>query len=176
MLKTLFCFVVLAVSFCSLPAQSKRGPSTPEERQRAAAIAHKLEDAPLDKSLQPDREWALRWIIEVPDVHVNICANALGDFVAKKSKYKFEGEIVSQMLLSSAAFVIEHPEQAGDDQAQFFAGAQGALKAYDSILKSKPDAHSKPLDGLLEQQKDGKLQEAVQHSCSGNTQKSKIGE
>jgi len=178
MRKIFFCAVILTACLCNLLAQDKdkRGPSTPEERQRAAAIAHKLEDSPLDKGLQPDREWAMRWIIEVPDVHVNICANALGEFMAKKSKYKFEGEIVSQMVLSSAAFVIEHPEQAADEHAQFLAAAQGALKAYESILKSKPEAKSKPLDALLEQQKGGKLPEVVQHSCSGNMQKSKIGD
>ena len=174
-MRKILSFFLLTAFLCSLAAQDKRGASTPEERQRAAAIAHKLEEAPLDKNLQQEREWAMRWVIEVPDVHVNICANSLGDFLSKKSKYKYESEIVSQMLLSSAAFVIEHPDQAADEQGQYLAAAQGALKAYESILKSRPDAHSKPLDGLLQQQKNGKLQETVQHSCSGEMQKTKIG-
>jgi len=172
----LLLLILLTGSLWNAAAQDKRGPSTTEERQRAAAIAHKLEESPLDKSLQPDREWALRWVIEVPDVHVNICGKALSGFLSKKSKYKFESEIVTQMMLSSAAFVIEHPDQAADDQAQYLAGVQGTLKAYEAILKIKPDAKSKTLDELLQQQKDGKLQEAVQRNCSGEMQKTRVGE
>ena len=55
-----------------------RGPSTPEERSRFVAITHKLERDPLDRSLDGDRDWALRWLIEVPDVHTSLCSAVLG--------------------------------------------------------------------------------------------------
>jgi len=157
----LVCFGGLVVSLV-IGAQSapQRGPSTPAERERAVAIAHKLEQAPLDKSLRPDREWAILWLIQVPDVHVKLCTNVLGDFT--KSKYKYSPEITTQLTLSSAAFVIEHPDKAGDAVAQYLAGVEGALNAYRAIIKEKPQAKSDALDELLQKQAQGTLVEFVQ--------------
>src|SRR5262249_35079023 len=65
-------WVLLATLFLSMPGlghgQAKRGPSTPEERTRFVAIAQKLEQSPLNAGLRPEREWALLWLIQVPDV------------------------------------------------------------------------------------------------------------
>src|SRR5947208_1573698 len=99
-------------------AQEKRGPSTPEERERFMAIAHKLEANPLDKSLQPEREWALVWLIEIPDISVSLCSDALGsDFI--KKKYKYAPQITLQLTFSIGTFVIEHPDKANDKTAQY---------------------------------------------------------
>ena len=156
--------VLLAVvCLCSFAcAQNQRGPSTPEERERFVTIAHKLEQAPLDTSLQKEREWALLWLIQVPDVHVKMCTAALGNFL--KSKYKYSSEITIQLTFSSGAFVIEHPDKADDDLAQYVAGAEGALKAYQAILAAHPDAKSKELDQLLEKQAQGQLTDFVRES------------
>lgn len=159
----------LAVLVLSLSALaqggSSRGPSTAEERERAVTIAQKLEAAPLDKNLRPDREWLLRWLIEVPDIHITLCTDVLGDFM--KSKYRYSPEIVSQLTFSSAAFVIQHPDKSADKAAQHTAGVEGVLKAYVSILKSKPDAKSKPLDELVERQSQGQLADYVREASKG---------
>ena len=137
-----------------------RGPSTPGERTRLVAIAHKLEAAPLDKSLTADREWALRWLIEVPDISVKLCAESVGkDFL--RTKYKYRPELTVQLTLSSAAFVIEHPDQAGDSGAVFIAGAEGMLKSYAAILRDEPEAKWKALDEAIDQQQQGHLAEFV---------------
>src|SRR5262249_36310206 len=83
----------------------------------------------------------------------------LGDFM--KKKYKYSPEITIQLTFSSGAFIIEHPDQAKDASAQCLAGVEGALRAYQSILKAKPDAHSKALDEVLEKQRNGKLADHV---------------
>jgi hypothetical protein len=162
-------FLLVLVCLASLTnAQSKRGPSTPEERERFVAIAHKLEANPLDKTLQSDREWALRWLIEVPDISVSICSQALGPKFFN-TKYKYSGEIVGQLTLSQGAFVIEHPDKAQDFIAQYLAGAEGALKAYKAILQTAPKAKSKELDELLAKQANGQLtdflKETTQKAC-----------
>ncbi len=141
-----------------------RGPSTPEERQRFLNFAHKVESAPLDESLRPEREWATLWLIQVPDIHVNLCTAPLGDFM--KKKYKYSSEIVGQLMYSTAAFVIEHPERANDKTAQYVAGVEGVLRAYTAILAAKPDAHSKPLDDLLQKQSQDQLASTVRESAS----------
>jgi len=151
--------------------QDKRGPSTPEERTRFVAIAQKMEQSPLDPGLRPEREWALRWLIEVPDVSVNLCTAPLGDFM--KKKYKYSSEIVVQLTFSSGQFIIEHPDQAKDKNAQYLAGVEGALRAYQSILKAKPDAKSKELDDLIQKQTQGTLNEYVREvagkGCEGSS-------
>ena len=162
---TMVLWIVVVSVVASSQTASTGTPSTPEERERAATIAHKLETAPLDESLRPDREWLLKWIIQVPDIHVKLCTNVLGNFT--KSKYKYSPEIVGQLTFSEAAFAIEHPDQASDDVAQYAAGVEGVLKAYSAILKMKPDAKSKPLDELGEKQAQGKLVDFVREASKG---------
>ncbi|HSK43529.1 MAG TPA: hypothetical protein VLA83_06540, partial [Candidatus Binatia bacterium] len=61
------------------PAMPAEKHSSPEDRQRLVAIAHKLEAAPLDPALAPEREWAVSWAIAAPDLHVRICSALLSD-------------------------------------------------------------------------------------------------
>jgi hypothetical protein len=137
-------------------AQS-RGPASADERQRVVAIAHKLEAAPLDHALFPEREWAKQWVIENPDVRIRMCMQLLPDL--RRPRYKFRLEIVDQMMLSSAAFLIEHPDKAGDHLAENVGGVQGVLKAYSAIVKSNPEARVQALDELLEKERRGQLVE-----------------
>jgi hypothetical protein len=133
--------------------------STVEDRQRLVTIAHKLEATPLDPTLAPERQWAVSWVIAAPDIHVRVCANLLADL--RRPKYKYRAEIVDQLLISSAAFLIEHPDQADNYPAQSTGGMEGVLKAYSAIIKADPQATAKSLDALLEKQREGKLADAV---------------
>lgn len=135
--------------------QPKRGPSTPDERKRFVAIAHKMEQSPLDPSIRKDREWATHWIIDIPDINVNPCAELLGNFL--ESRYPYKAEINGQVAFSMAAFMIEHPDKASDLVATNTAALQGALKAYRSILRVEPTAQSAILEQLAQQESDGKL-------------------
>ena len=141
------------------PQQPSEKHSTVEDRQRLVAIAHKLEAAPLDPALAPERQWALSWVIAVPDIHVRICTNLLSDL--RRPRYKYRAELTDQLLISSTAFVIEHPDQADNYRAQSIGGMEGVLKAYSSIIKAQPQTTAKSLDALLEKQREGKLADAV---------------
>lgn len=137
------------------PASASDARSSPEDRQRFVSVARNLEQAPLNPGLKADREWALAWLTEAPDVTVTVCADTLGGVL--KSKYPHAGEIVVQNMFSIAAFVIEHPEAANDPNAQQLAGMEGALTAYRSIVRDKPEAKSPALESLLETQARGEL-------------------
>jgi hypothetical protein len=141
------------------PEKPAEKHSTPEDRQRLVAVAHKLEAAPLDATLAPDREWAVGWTIAAPDIHVRICPSLLADL--RQPKYKYRSEIATQLLISSAAFLIEHPEQADGIAPQNVGGMEGVLKAYSAIIKADPQAKADSLDALLEKRSQGKLAEAV---------------
>lgn len=136
--------------------------STPEERARFVAITHKLESNPLDASLHSEREWALKWLIQVPDIHVSLCPSVLGDYF----KYKYSSEITAQLSFGSAAFVIENPDKAGDTAAQYLAGVESALKSYTAMLQQKPRDKSKVLDGVLDKQAHGQLKAYVEESAA----------
>ena len=166
-------FVCLAVCWlvCSAMGQAlERGPSTPEERQKVVAIAKRMEQKPLDKSQRKEQEWALQWIEDVPDVHVDICREVLGDFA--DSDYRYRSILTVQLTLSSAAFLIEHPQQADDQVGEFMAGVESTLRAYRSILRQNPKEKSPELDGLVAKQARGELQEFVRKAAeecdSGN--------
>jgi hypothetical protein len=137
------------------PASAPDGRSSPEDRGRFVAVTRSLEQAPLDPGLKAEREWALAWLTEAPDVTVTICPKALGNLVS--SHYPYASEILFQDMFSMAALVIEHPEKTDDPDAQQLAGVEGALNAYRSILKEKPEVKSPALDGLLQAQSRGEL-------------------
>lgn len=148
--------LVLAFALlASVSVAAQRGASTPEERARLVSITKSLETNPLDKNLRPSREWALKWLIEVPDVSVSLCTDILG--AASRSKNKYQSEIVVQLTLGQAAFVIENPVRAKDQHAAYLASAESALRAYEGIKKQKPETKWPEMDTLLEARDKGEL-------------------
>src|SRR6476619_1016544 len=171
----LISFIVFLLAVLSFAQnEPKHAPSTKEERQRFLALTRKLEQDPLDKSLYAEKKWAKQWLEDIPDINVNICAPILFgvDFVAEENKYT--PQLSYQATFGSAAYIIEHPDKAGDLDGQFLAGVESALKAYSAIVKSEPQAKSKALDSLLEKQKEGKLTDFVR-SASKSCQDKKEG-
>jgi hypothetical protein len=156
-----FC-IVLAILFGLVTTSSvaqQRGPSTPEERDRAVKTAHALQTDPLSPDVQTDREWLIKWLIEVPDISVSLCTSVLGDLGDRKSDYP--GALIAAEMASEAAFVIENPDKVKDKGSTYFAGADGALKAYQAIRQKDPKYHLKQLDEMTEKQGQGKLRDYV---------------
>ncbi|HYJ82076.1 MAG TPA: hypothetical protein VEW26_04425, partial [Allosphingosinicella sp.] len=102
---------LLAVLFVG-PASASGPSSSPEDRQRLVSIARSHEQAPLNPALAADRAWALEFLTAAPDIEVTVCTETLAGLF--KSKYAYSGQIVFQNMFSMAAFLIEHPEAAGD--------------------------------------------------------------
>ena len=160
-------FILLSLSMlslCSAQNEPKRAPSTAQERQRFLTLTRKLEQTPLDKSLYEEKKWAKKWLEDIPDINVNICAPVLFglDFLHEQNKYT--PQLSYQATFGQAAYIIEHPDKKNDSTAQFIAGTESALKAYSAIVKTEPAAKSKALDDLLEKQKQGKLADFVHES------------
>jgi hypothetical protein len=150
---------VLCFSPAGFAQGQKRGPSTPEERARAVKVAHDLQTDPLAENVQAEREWLIRWLVEVPDIGVNVCSGILGELGEKETGYP--GALLSAMLGAEAALIIEHPNQAKDTQQIYFAGVDGALNAYQAIRKQDPKYHATKLDDFIARRNDGKLKDAV---------------
>jgi len=160
---TLSLVLLMSWNLCIAPQdEPKRGPSTPEERQRFLALNHKLEETPLDKNLYADKKWAIQWIEDIPDINVNVCATLLGEEVIV-SRYKYAPNLLYQAVFGNVAFLIEHPDKKDDAVAQYTAGVESALKAYKGILKADPVV-SRALEDLLQKQSQGKLIDFVKQS------------
>jgi hypothetical protein len=99
--------ILFLASFNVLRAQSQhqRGPSTSEERARAVKIARDLEEDPLSKDAKDNRQWVIQWIIDIPDITVTVCDDYFGTL--PKPPRGHSREIVNQMAISSAAFLID---------------------------------------------------------------------
>ena len=138
---------------------SQRGPSTPDERARAVKIAEELQSDPLADHVEADRAWLMRFLIEIPDIGVNVCIGILGDLGAKETGYPTA--LLSTMLASEAALIIQHPNQAKDPQEVYLAGVDGALNAYVAIRKKDPKYHAPKLDEFLANRNAGTLKGAV---------------
>jgi hypothetical protein len=156
-----FLFVVIVTSLVpSLPnAQAERGPSTPAERTRAVEVAKSLRTDPLSPKVQNDREWLVKWLIEIPDISVKLCSNFLGDLGKEKKGYS--GALLASMMASETSFVIEHPDKAADVNATYFAGVDGALDSYQAKSKKNAQYHLAHLDELLQMRERGKLEDYV---------------
>lgn len=155
LLSTLFLFFTIPAL-----AQNERPTSTAEERSLAVKLARLLESEPFHKEAKKGREWFTLWLIKVPDISIEVCMGYMEPVV--KDKKNFSSEIFTQMMFSSAAFIIEHPDQAKDSVAVNLAGLEGALKTYESILKEKPKAKWDHLDGLIAKREKGELRAFVE--------------
>jgi len=150
--------IVVGASFiCALHAHrvQAQAPSTREERAKVVGLTRSLERDPFDADAPATRQWLEEWIIEVPDIRVYACDELLGSGLG--DKYPYAREVLLQPMFSAVAFAIEHQGRARDEIAQYHAGVEGALRVYEALLKSKPDARSAFLDALLAERDHGEL-------------------
>jgi hypothetical membrane protein len=136
-----------------------RGLSTSEERAKAINIARSLERDPLAKDAAANRQWLLNWIIEVPDIHFKSCVGLLSPGVG--SHYRYSTEVNQQIIFSAAAFKLENPDHLRNDTGAYIAGVEGALRAYEILIKSTPDAKLAFLDDLVAKRDRGELADHV---------------
>jgi len=136
-----------------------RGLSTPEERTKAITIAGVLERDPLAKDAAANRQWLLNWIIEVPDIRFKSCVGLLSPGVG--NHYRYSAEVNQQIIFSAAAFKLENPDHLRNDIGAYIAGVEGALRAYETLMKSVPDAKLAFLDDLIAKRDNGELADHV---------------
>jgi hypothetical protein len=119
--------------------------AAPTERQAAFVEGVKaLEADPVGRKAKERRTELFKWLVEAPDVDLTWCAALLLDV---SDDHKELGPVVLiHALLGAGVFVIEHPESGDDSRAVSRAGIAAALRAYESILRTKPKWRSRVLD------------------------------
>jgi hypothetical protein len=163
MVRKLLAVLSVLLAAASLPSfAAPRGPSTAEERARALEYAQSLEQHPLAKDSLEKRMWLTEWIVQVPDLTVNVSPRT---FKALESLDKvndtYSNQLRMQALFSQAAFQLQHPEEKNTARIQA-AGLEGTLRAYRAIQQFDPAAKYPLLDNLTALEKKGKLEKYVQ--------------
>ena len=153
--------VVAAFVACALQPRhaEARAPSTPEQRAQFVALVRLLERDPLAPDANATRQQLREWTVDVPDIRFKVCPDLLGHVVGED--YPYSRELNLQVALSGAVLTIENPGKARDDVAVYTAGVEGALRAYEVLVKSALDAHLAVLDDLIEKRDQGELVEHI---------------
>ena len=159
-MKRFLAIVILLCCTLTALAQDKRGPSTPEERAKVVQVAKALENDPVAATMHPEREWLVRFLIEVPDISIKLCNPSF----PYENKYKFSSDLMAVSMAAMAANVIEHPDTAKDPVVVGQAGLEAVLRAYSKLMETNPNKRSKSLDQWLEHQKDGSLPDLFRKS------------
>ena len=145
-----------------------RGPSTPEERKQALEYIQDFEANPLGPHAVEEREWVLRWIIEVPDIHVSVCT--ILDKLPKGDKKDASTVFIAETF-SQTAFLIQNPDKQDDRLAEYQAGVEGALRVYEVLLKANPKDRQPFLDDLIERREAGTLAQFVKERAEAACKK-----
>jgi hypothetical protein len=161
----LFCVSLFATTLSSHAVD--RGPSTPEEREKALRYIDDLEKNPVGSKAKEERQWLTIWLIQVPDIHVGLCAGLLPG-LAKGSK--LDSDILDiQPMFSSARYAIQHDGGNSDSIEQYQEGVEGTLRTYEALIAQKPQDRQPKMDELLHRRSDGSLttfvKERVASAC-----------
>jgi hypothetical protein len=135
-----------------------RGRLSREQLEAVARDIRALETHPLaSDAVEAGRE-LLVWLIDSPDVTVKACSGVLEPLTNSTSRY--HREMLLQVVLSSGAYVIEHPDQAGDVARVAAGGLEGALNMYVALKAQQgKEAADAFMERLLEIRQRGGLEE-----------------
>ena len=151
----------MALLLCafSLRSAHARGPSTPEERTKVVAAIRKLEQDPLNADANASRASLVHWALDLPEIRFHRCKKLFGSDL---DNYPYGREINDQLFLSGVAFTLERQDKMRDEVAAYVAGVKGALRMYEALLRSRPDARSPVLDALVEARDRGALTDRIE--------------
>ena len=158
-------WLLLALT-ATTPAAAADQPGGVETGADAVSAAQRLEEQPLGRAAKRLRLALKEWLFGTPEVTVPYCRVLISPLILD---FRYGDLLADQVLFSSAALMIDHPELASGDRAIYVAGISGALEAYRSIVRQKPKLRDSRLDGLLRLYDEGRLERFVEDgmvSCS----------
>ena len=156
-----FCIAALLLA-SFVPTVFSADPSAPEERAHIVNLAKSLEANPVDPNLLKERAWAVKLLTDSPDIKVVLSTCAI-EFIMKKKHYKYGPDLTALDLIEGGRFDIEHPHHT--DTEQSIAMVAGALKGYDSLVKSDVKASFKEADEMVAKRDAGQLAAFLTANC-----------
>jgi hypothetical protein len=146
-------------------AQTARGPATPEEIAHVEQIAATADKDPVAAMTSADGRWFQKWTYEVPDYNFGPDKAAFW-LMNGAAKGEFKRVVVFQHAVSTAAYQVKHriqdPAKSPESlDATTVAGLEGVLRAYESMLATRPAIRSPELDAALAARDKGTLPQFV---------------
>jgi len=149
-------FMLSALLLAVFTGSARAASFTATEHARVVEYTAFLESHPFDDRAPAMRSWLLSWENKSTDTVDVVCEKVLAPLPSKDVAYS--GELLAQFIFGSAANQLINPASKGQFALNQLAGMRSLLRAYASILQSKPDAHNPRLDELSRQEAAGTLE------------------
>lgn len=155
---------VLAIMFVHVVAIRAQTESEPVRLIKATRF---LEEKPFDKEAKNVRAWAINWVIQTDKVSVTVCSLLVSGI---DKKYKYSPEVFGQYTIGMAAFKLENPDKAANEDDAQLAGIESALRSYEAMVKEQPKAKNAFLDDLLAKRAESALAKYVaENNCKAKS-------
>jgi len=174
---TVLTFAIL--SACSAPSQLKNtqiidedlsGKLSQDKLDSIAKLIRELEQNPFDTKAQDAKLVLFKWLVGSPDVNVSIYPIISN---AKSLDEKSQGFLTTQLMFSTAGAIIEEPALKNDNVSATATGLQRTLAVYE-ILKKKNAVSDPYLNTLIDEQKNGNLENIISEIVNESDKKQKI--
>lgn len=110
--------------------QPPSGSLSEEQLNSIGADIRQLETHPLAAGAKEGGRNLFMWIQGSPDVSVSLCGGVIGPLLDSDSRY--QSELLTQFILSSAAYKIENPD--AGDVAVNVGGLKGTIATYRVLM------------------------------------------
>lgn len=135
------------------------------QKELVIKVAKAIESGPVTKDLAGQYSDALKWVIETDEVSIIACGGIFSLFSDKKNKAS--SDMTAGYTIGMAAFKLENPDKAADEDAAQLAGLNTALKAYEFYVKDKPKNKNDKVEALIVKRDSGNLIETVRAANCG---------
>ena len=157
----------LAGICCLLVAPASAGqrlPTSEKDRQNVVELATSLETEPLSKKAKKNRQRVLDLIHAAPDLRVAPCRAVLGELLLVRSEEA--QQLFVQLEISTAKYLVEHPDAFEDRERALLGGLEGVLRTYDAMHHTKPALLIGFVDELAERQARDELDDYVREALA----------
>ena len=142
------------------------GSLSAEQLSAVATDIRRMEANPLASDAKEATQVIMKWIIDSPDISISLCADVLDGLIGSESTY--HGTLLTQFMFSSAAYIIENPDQAEDKVKINLGGLEGVINTYNVLKAEEGDAANDEFgEMLLNLKEEGKLEEHVVKALEG---------
>lgn len=148
-------YTIIFALFLMALSGAQAGFGQTNDKETLIKIVRLLEEKPFDENAKKYREWAFLYVAETKDVSVKLCTDTIKPVLDKKNPYG--SELLIHHSIAMAAFKLQNPSKANDEEAAQLAGMESMLKSYEAMVKEKPKAKFAGLDELLEKRNKNEL-------------------
>jgi len=164
MYRTSFALAAICCLLAAPAGAGQRLPTSEKDRRHVVELATSLETEPLSKKAKKNRQRVLDLIRAAPDLRVDPCRAVLGELLLVR---KLEAQqLYVQLEISTAKYLVEHPDAFRDRERAILGGLEGVLRTYDAMHHTNPSLQIGFVDELVERQARDELDDYVHEALA----------